>query len=297
MYILSLIRWKNLLILIFSALLIRFSLLPGFGVDPELSLFHYSLVILAVVCFGAGGNIINDFFDIATDSINRADKLLVDKHISRQKTLFLYGLLNLLGLASIFYLFLGLAYEDFALEFYILVCSPLLLASYSIWLKRKALLGNILVSVLVGLSFFCLGSVLVDHANDPVAFFAVCVYAVLAFLVNLCREVVKDAEDIRGDYYCNMTTLPILIGKKRTNYIAFGLINLTILFTMSIVLTYFLNLNAFIFYVFSLVIIPLILISRKILTAKTQKDYKRISFHLKLVFLSGIGSMLTFLFL
>ena len=297
MYVLNLIRWKNLLILIFSAMLIRFSLLPGFGVVPELSLIHHSLLIFAVVCFGAGGNIINDFFDIATDSINRTDKLIVDKHISRQTTLFLYGLANLLGLASIFYLFLVLAYKDIALVFYILVCSPLLLASYSIWLKRKALLGNILVSVLVGLSFFCLGSVLIDQDRHPVAFFAICVYSVLAFLINLCRELIKDAEDIRGDYYCNMTTLPILIGKKRTNYLAFGLINLTVLFAMSIVLTYFLNLNAFIFYVFSLVIIPLILISRKLLGAKTEKDYKRISFHLKLVFLSGIGSMLTFLFL
>ena len=64
MYILNLIRWKNSLILIFSALLIRISLLPGFGVDPELSLFHHSLLTLAVVCIGAGGNMINDFFDI-----------------------------------------------------------------------------------------------------------------------------------------------------------------------------------------------------------------------------------------
>jgi 4-hydroxybenzoate polyprenyltransferase len=220
---------------------------------------------------------------------------LVDKRISREKTLLLYGLSNALGLACIFYLFLILDYEDIALVFYILVFSPLVLATYSIWLKRKALIGNVVVSVLVGLSFYCLGSVLIDQYNHPVVFFTLGFYAVLAFLINLSRELVKDAEDIQGDYYCQMSTLPILIGKKRTNYLVFGLINLTVLFLMSVILTYFINIKVFIFYIFSLVIIPLILISRKLLSAKSEKDYKRISFHLKLVFLSGICSMLTFL--
>ncbi|WP_019038140.1 geranylgeranylglycerol-phosphate geranylgeranyltransferase [Psychroflexus tropicus] len=297
MYILNLIRWKNLLILIFSALLIRFSLLPGFGVDLELSLFHYSLVILAVVCFGAGGNIINDFFDITTDSINKPQRLVVDKLISREKTLGLYGMTNLLGLASLLYLLINQAFESHLLVFYILLASPLALAAYSIWLKKKAIIGNILVSLLVGLSIYCLGTILIEKSQHPVVFFTIIVYSVLTFLINLSREMVKDIEDIKGDYFCGMSTLPILIGKRRTNYIVFSIIILSVFILLSILLTYFLSLNLVMFYMFTFVILPLILISKRTLSAKSEKDYKDISSHLKLVFLTGLCSMITFLFI
>lgn len=297
MHILNLIRWKNLLLLLFTAGLIRFALVPGFGVPLELNLFHYSLLALSIVFVASGGNIINDFFDVTTDSINKPDKFIIDKVISRKLALRLYFVFNVLGLGIALYLFVIQPFKHIWLVFYIIVFSPLALAFYSIWLKRVAVLGNLLVSLLVGLSLFCLGIALIDKVNYPVAFFTLLVYSFLAFLLNLCRELIKDIEDIRGDYFCIMKTLPILIGKKRSNYVIFGLLTFTILVLLSIVLAYFLNLNIFIFYVFVLIILPLILISKKTLEAKSAKDYRKISFNLKLVFLTGLCSMLTFLIL
>lgn len=297
MRILNLIRWKNLLILVFSALLIRFALVTGFGAIVQMGLVSYSVLVVSILCIAAGGNIINDFFDVTTDSINKPKQLLIDKVITRQSALLLYFFTNALGLSLAFYLFLTHSFEHIGLVFYIIVFSPLALAAYSIWLKRLAVIGNILVSLLVGSSIFCLGTALVDEHQNPVVFFTLGVYAFLAFLLNLSRELIKDIEDMKGDYFCKMKTLPILIGKKRTNYVIFGLITSIILVLLSIVLSYFLNLNVVIFYVFTLVILPLILISKKVLEATSEKDYKKISFHLKLVFLTGICSMLTFLIL
>lgn len=297
MHILDLIRWKNLLILIFSAALIRFALVPSFGTAVQIDLLNYVLLTLSILCIAAGGNIINDFFDVTTDSINRPYRLLVDKIISRKQVLQLYLLINSLGLGIAFYLFLTLDFETIVVIFYILILAPLLLAAYSIWLKRIAIVGNILVSLLVGLSIYCLGTVLIDENQSPVVFFTITCYAFLAFLLNLSRELVKDIEDIKGDYFCNMKTLPILIGKKRSNYFIFGLLTFIILVLLSIVLIYFLNLNVLLFYVFTFIILPLLLISKKVLGATSDKDYRTISFHLKLVFLTGICSMLTFLML
>ncbi|SDG54091.1 geranylgeranylglycerol-phosphate geranylgeranyltransferase [Psychroflexus sediminis] len=283
--------------LVFSAALIRFALVPGFGVNTQIDLTAYALLVISILCIAAGGNIINDFFDITTDSINKPDRLLIDKVISRQTALKLYFVVNAIGVGLAFYLFLTQAFEQFGLVFYTLVFSPLLLAAYSIWLKPMAIIGNLLVSLLVGLSLFCLGTALVNQDRYPVVFFTIGIYSFLAFLLNLCRELIKDIEDIRGDNFCNMSTLPILIGKKRSNYVVFGLLTFIILVLLSVVLSYFLTLNLLIFYVFVFILLPLILISKQVLDAKAEKDYKKISLHLKLVFLTGICSMLTFLIL
>ncbi|MFO7744657.1 MAG: prenyltransferase, partial [Psychroflexus sp.] len=64
MHILNLIRWKNLLILIFSAILIRFALVTGFETRVQMDFVHYSVLVFSILCIAAGGNIINDFFDI-----------------------------------------------------------------------------------------------------------------------------------------------------------------------------------------------------------------------------------------
>ncbi|WP_235923461.1 geranylgeranylglycerol-phosphate geranylgeranyltransferase [Psychroflexus aurantiacus] len=283
--------------LVFSSALIRFALIPGFGANTQMDLLAYTLLVISIICIAAGGNIVNDFFDITTDSINKPDRLLIDRVISRQTALQLYFMVNAIGVGLAFYLFLTQAFEQFGLVFYILVFSPLLLAAYSIWLKRLALIGNVLVSLLVGLSLFCMGTALVNEDRYPVAFFTICVYSCLAFLLNLCRELIKDLEDIRGDNFCNMTTLPILIGKKRCNYIVFGLLTFIILVLLSVVMSYFLTLNLLIFYVFVFILLPLILISKQVLDASSENHYKKISLHLKLVFLTGICSMLTFLIL
>jgi 4-hydroxybenzoate polyprenyltransferase len=297
MRIFRLIRYRNLVILTLTAFLIRCGLLPGFGVTPQINITAYMLVVLSLVFITAGGNMINSYFDSTTDQINSPDKISILKLLSKTKLLALYFGCNLIGIGLAFYLYLIKVFKNFDLLFFIIIASPLVLVAYSIWLKRLALVGNIILSLLVGLSFYVLGAVLIEETSNPVAFYALGIYATLAFLLNLSRELIKDILSIRGDYFCGMATLPILIGKKRTNYFIFGIITITILILLSVMLAYFLSLNVLIFYVFTAVILPLIFVSKTILDANSEKEYRKINFHLKLIILAGLCSMLTFLIL
>jgi 4-hydroxybenzoate polyprenyltransferase len=297
MAFLNLIRWKNLTLIIFMGMTIRYALLPGFGQNPSIGLLYYLLLILSITCIAAAGNIINAIFNVTTDSINRPSKIIIDRVIKRKIAFKLYFGLNALGLFTMLLILFSNPSVSLWIVFGICVLSSLALAIYSIWLRKVALLGNILISIIVGASFFCFGLALVDSDQSPVLYFTILMYALVGFSLNLSRELIKNIEDLRGDYYCKMKTLPILIGRKRSKHLIFGLLTSTILILLIILLNYFLSLNVFIFYVFAFVLIPLILISKQILKAKNQKDYTSISFHLKLVFLIGISSMFTFLIL
>ena len=64
--------------------LIKYALLEPFGVTITLNLFGFSLLVLATICLAAAGYIINDIYDIDTDSVNKPDKVIVGKTISEK---------------------------------------------------------------------------------------------------------------------------------------------------------------------------------------------------------------------
>ena len=122
-------------------------------------------------------------------------------------------------------------------------------------------------------------------------------YAVFAFLITFIREIVKDIQDIDGDYNAQMKTLPIVIGKSRAAKVAFGLTVFAIL-----ILAYYLNAYLYmqtiaIIYFLIAVIAPLIYIAIKLFSAENKKDFKLISRLLKVVMLLGMLSMVVYYFI
>jgi 4-hydroxybenzoate polyprenyltransferase len=291
------LRWTHLLAFLLSAVLIRWSVVPSLGAEVHLELADYSLLVLSILCIAVGGYIITDFFNLTTDSINTPDKVWIGKTSSQSRALKLYFGLNLTGLLLAFYLFLSLPFHKIGFVFYAVVFSSLAIIGYTIWWKKIAVLGNVLISVLVGLGIFSLGISLIDDVQNPVVGFIISAYSLLAFLLSLAKTLIQNILNTKGDYYCEIKTLPILIGKKRTNYVVFSLLIFTVLLLLSVTLTYMLSIKLLVFYVFALIILPLIFISKKVLAASSKKEYKQISFHLELVCLLGIGSMLTFIIL
>ena len=85
--VLNLIRWQNLLLIILVQVLIKYALFDAFNVLTKLDTLNFSLLVLATVLIAASGNIINDIYDIETDTINKPDKVIVWKSIS-EKTAF-----------------------------------------------------------------------------------------------------------------------------------------------------------------------------------------------------------------
>lgn len=185
---------------------------------------HFFLLVLATVLVTAGGNIINDIVDVETDSVNKPDKVVINKYITKRKAFLLYWTLNVVGLLVSFYL----AYYVERLP--LLVLYPLavaLLWVYSHYLKKMPLSGNILIAVFcsgVTLLVYLAESENIQLLNNIVrqnVFNIIIGYAIFAFLSTLYREIIKDMEDVEGDIAQNCRTLPIVMGIYTTKIIAF----------------------------------------------------------------------------
>ncbi len=163
--------------------------------------FDFKIVLLAGLAgaiVNAGGNVINDYFDIEIDKINRPNRPLPSGSISPTIVLNIY--------VSITFSALILSY--FNLEFapfVIIVVTSIMMFLYSYKLKRIPLVGNLVVSFFTGLAFL-FGSVVVENIYCGI------IPMIFAFLISLMREVVKDIEDIEGDKSAGISTFPIKYG-------------------------------------------------------------------------------------
>ncbi|MCL5128453.1 geranylgeranylglycerol-phosphate geranylgeranyltransferase [Algibacter sp. L4_22] len=298
--LLNLIRWKNLLMIALAQLLLKYALLEPFGVATSLDGFGIFLLIFATICIAAAGNIINDIYDVETDFVNKPHKLIVGNSISEKTAYNLFIIFNIIGVGVGFYISHLVGKSPF---FSLFVIISALLYVYATYLKRTLLIGNIVISILVGLSVLIVGIfellpvLTLENRAIQLTFFKIILdYAMFAFLLNLLREIAKDLEDIDGDYKAGMNTLPIAIGRDRTTKVLFVLSIIPIfLIIYYVVNSLYTDIFAAGYYIF-FIIGPLIFTSIKLFSAKTKKDYHFISDLLKLVMFFGVLSLLIYYF-
>jgi 4-hydroxybenzoate polyprenyltransferase len=225
----------------------------------------------------AAGYIINDYYDIKIDYVNKPDKVVVGKLIKRRIVLASHIILNVIGIGIGFYLSLRVGALNFLAGF--------LLWIYSNKLKRMPLIGNLTIAFLTALS---IAIIAVYYQKNESLLMA---YAVFAFSINLVREIIKDMEDIRGDMRFGSKTLPIVWGLRKTKYFLFVLILIfvLILFVLSSQLGNH-TLNLF----FIILIVPIIYLIYLLYRADSQKRFHQLSTFCKLLMLAGISSMTFF---
>ena len=165
---------------------------------PPLNVF---LAVLGTICASSGGMVLNDYFDYEIDCINRPERPLPRGAVTRRKAAF-----------AAFFLF-GLAYIFIAFTNWLCIAigypAIVLIGVYSWKLKRKPVIGNVVVALLTSLTLVYGGAA----AGNIVL---VSMLAICAFFANLSREIAKDIEDIKGDETLGSRTLPILWGVKRS---------------------------------------------------------------------------------
>ncbi|WP_366143728.1 geranylgeranylglycerol-phosphate geranylgeranyltransferase [Algibacter sp.] len=296
--ILNLIRWKNLIMIALVQLLIKYALLEPFGVQTALDGVGISLLIFATICIAAGGNIINDIYDVETDLINKPNRVIIDKSISEKTAYNLFIILNLIGVGVGFYLSHRIGRAPF---FSIFVIISMLLYVYATYLKRTLLVGNIIISILVGLSLVIVGIFELIPAMTPsnqhtqVIFLKIILdYALFAFSINVLREIAKDIEDIDGDYKAGMNTLPIAIGRERAKYVLTGLGFFPLIAIIFYVVSDLYKQPIAVGYFLLFIIGPLIYTSIKTFDASTKKEMHHISTMYKWVMLFGMLSLLLY---
>ncbi len=175
--------------------------------------FEYSqkivFIIISCISISAAGYIINDYFDVKIDLINKPNDVIIGRHISRRQALFLHQILNIIGgvlgvLAGYKVLFIN-------------ILAITLLWFYASVFKKKPFIGNLIVAFLLALVLIEIAWVF-EPTNVKIWF-----YAFLVFSVNLIREIVKDMEDKDGDAAHGANTLPIVLGLVYSKKVVYGL--------------------------------------------------------------------------
>lgn len=291
-HIFRLIRYKNLLMLVLIMLLTKYGILHYLQETNNLTVLQTVLIIFSVINISAGGYIVNDMSDLVADRINKPHKLYIEDQISSSYAWRLYLLTNSLGLIAGCYVCFILTKPWNTLLFIIPI---LLLFVYSKYLKRLALIGNVVISLLAALVIFMLYAFTDRFAAHGLLGldFILMYFMSFSFLTTLIREIIKDIEDIKGDYKQGMKTLPILLGRIRARNIA---ILLSIVFAMSLIVVNQLFLNdaqlwLIGMYNYAFILLPLLYFIYILWNADKRKTYTFLSNYMKWIMLIGILSM------
>lgn len=293
---LKLIRPINILIIIVTQWLFKWMLIDVFFKNTALTSLEFALLVLATVLIAAAGNIINDIQDVSIDKINKPKKVIVGKKIAEKNAYRFYIVLNILGVAIGIFVANQSEKSAFAIIF---VLIAMLLYYYSIFLKKIPIIGNMLVSLLVGLVVIITGVfTLLPITTDANRFLVNYVFKILfwyagfAFFINFLRELIKDVEDVNGDYNGKVKSVPILLGKLRTVRLVSILSAIPALILLWAVYDFFYQYPYLNIYILFAIIGPLIYIVITAWQAKKKKDYKRLSILLKVIMMFGVCSII-----
>jgi len=310
MHYLRLIRWTNLLIIFFTQLLAWLCVVrPAQQLSPVgylLNATNFLLVSLSTVLIAGAGYIINDYFDVRIDNINKPAKMVLEKQVPRRMAIIMHTVLNVTAIVlAAIVARRGGHYSWLILQ---LICT-LLLWFYSTHFKRQFAVGNIVVSVLTALTivllicyepalhFFLTQTAFLAHEDRmlPNPVWVLMVYAYFAFVLTWMREIVKDMEDFKGDEAEGCKTMPIKWGLKKAGRFTLSLAAMALL-PLFIAGTKLLIVQDWLLggYIFVALIAPLIGWMIFLPKSATTAHYARASRYLKFIMLSGIGSLIIY---
>jgi 4-hydroxybenzoate polyprenyltransferase len=236
--------------------------------------FNQFLITVSTVLVAAAGYIINDYFDVKIDQVNKPEEVIIGRFIRRRHAMFAHQILNV-----------SAAVISFTVSFKVFVVNVIamtVLWFYASIFKKKPFIGNFLVAGLTASSLVVMAVYYTE--NDLL----INIYAVFAFGITLIREIIKDIEDTRGDKKFGSATLPIIWGIRKTKYLLFffmaGFIATVVFMGWTLENK---NLNI----AFLLLGIPFIYLAFQVYFADRKLHFSKLSTWIKLIMVFGILSM------
>ena len=322
----KILRIPNLVIIAASMFLMKYAILSVFVNASDLSFQlepkFFFLLVLSVVFIAAGGYLINDYFDVDIDTANKPNDVIVGKEISGNTVITIYALLNLFGIVLAYFVAAKVGVTQLA---FVHVITVGLLWFYSSEFKKMLLIGNLIVALLSAVVFFIpamfeipllikqFKKVVVENeelflmykqiplaieANFKFMWYWSSAFALFAFLISFCREVIKDCQDLDGDERYGATTLPAKFGLSVSNKFAIAILLVVISLLAVAQYNIFIAKDYYSFsYIFVLFQLPLFFLVYKTYNAYTPNNYEFISKGLKLIMLAGLGYSVLFYYL
>ncbi|MDX5479826.1 MAG: geranylgeranylglycerol-phosphate geranylgeranyltransferase [Cyclobacteriaceae bacterium] len=274
--LLKISRPVNLLILAFAQIMTALFLVEtdrmGLPVYQDIKLY---LLIITTLMIAAAGYMINDYYDVKIDYINKPDEVIIGRTMKRRVALFYHSVLNFTAIGIGVFISPRVALVLFIAAF--------LLWFYSNLLKRLPFIGNLTVALLTGTSIWLIGYF---YQKSELL---VLTYAIFAFFMNLIREILKDIEDRNGDRKHGCKTLPIVIGFRNTKRVIFAI---AIVFVCSILVVTFKINNPKLYYYFGVLSILFLIFMYKIYYADRKVHFTQLSLLNKILMFAGIVSMI-----
>lgn len=308
---LNLIRWQNLLIVILTMVLMRYAvlgpviskigviLLKGTGeVIPmvlQFPWYDFLLLVAATVFITAGGYVINDYFDIKADLINKG-KVIVGTKIPRRQAMMWHNIFNIAGVSAGFYISWKAGYIYLGILF--LIVSGLLYF-YSVSYKRQFLIGNIIVAILTAMvpllvvfyewpalyKYYTINAISLPKINF--VFYWVGGFALFAFLTTLTHEIIKDTEDFEGDVAYGRNTVAVVFGVLSAKVVSVSLIIITVAL-LYLIWYFFINDTITLIYLSAAIVLPLLYVIYNVVISRDRKQLHSASSIMKIVMLTGI---------
>jgi 4-hydroxybenzoate polyprenyltransferase len=268
--LLKLTRFGNLVIIGFAQYFTAAFLIGRYTIrDFNLLLLSSSTILIA-----AAGYIVNDYYDVKIDYINKPERVVIGRSITRRYAILFHVVFSAIGILIGVYLSWSIAAVN--------IISVFLLWLYSNNLKRQPFVGNLTVALLTGASVFVVD--MLYRTQNPL----IIIYALFAFFMTLVREIIKDVEDLKGDNTFGCKTLPIIWGIRKTKVIIYTILGI---FSIAvIVLNSRYEILPFQYYVL-LLFAPLVWFVVRLYLADTKKDFSWLSTFCKVIMLGGILSM------
>lgn len=309
--LMTLVRLPNLLVVALTMMLMRYAIIrPLLGAMPvniagdpvistmmtfRLGWIDFLILVISTCLITAAGYVINDYFDIRADLINRGS-IIVGNTITRRMAMMYHNIFNILGVIGGTYVSARVGFVWMGI-FFVLISG--LLWFYSTTYKRQLLVGNVIVALLVALVpmvvvvydagpiYRYYSQAAVDFPGVAILFWWVGGFALFAFMTTLIREIIKDMEDCEGDRETGRKTLPVISGLSVCRVIVVVLALATVIL-LYIVWNGYLRDMITLIYISLLLVLPLAIVIYRVITAREKRHLHFASTLMKLVMLSGI---------
>ncbi|GAB4124739.1 MAG: geranylgeranylglycerol-phosphate geranylgeranyltransferase [Raineya sp.] len=236
--------------------------------------FKFFCLSSSTILVAAAGYIVNDYYDIKIDLINKPDKVVVGNLIQRRFALFANFTLNALAVLVGYYLSLKIALVN-------LFCI-ILLWWYSNHLKRLPFVGNFSIALLTAATLWVVAFYYQQHWEE------IYIYASFAFFISLIREIIKDMEDIKGDAAFGCKTLPIIWGIPRTKLFLYAL---TMAFISNLAVSFFFLHKGIVVFLSLIIFFPIAHFLLKLYKADKRRNFRHLSNLTKFIMFLGLLSI------